>query len=132
MRVLFIGGTGNISTAVSRLAVARGVDLTLLNRGRRPHGISGASSLVADISDENSAVRALDGRTWDVVVNWIAFTPEEIERDLRLFAGKTAQYIFISSPFADPDPGRRYVAGTSERVTAAANDFLRGSQTRRH
>ena len=104
MRVLFIGGTGNISTAVSRLAVDRGVDLTLLNRGKRPHGIAGASSLVADISDEKSAARVLDGRTWDVVVNWIAFAPEEIERDLRLFAGKTAQYIFISSASAYQKP----------------------------
>lgn len=104
MRVLFIGGTGNISTAVSRLAVDRGVDLTLLNRGKRPHGIAGASPLVADISDEKSATRVLDGCTWDVVVNWIAFSPEEIERDLRLFEGKTAQYIFISSASAYQKP----------------------------
>lgn len=104
MRVLFIGGTGNISAAASRLAVAQGVHLTLLNRGKRPHGIPGALSLVADISDEKSAARVLDGRTWDAVVNWIAFTPEEIERDLRLFAGKTAQYIFISSASAYQKP----------------------------
>ena len=104
MRVLFIGGTGNISTAVSRLALAQGVDLTLLNRGTRPCGLPGATSLVADIADEKAAAQALAGRTWDVVVNWIGFTPQEMERDLRLFAGKTRQYIFISSASAYQKP----------------------------
>ncbi len=104
MKVLFIGGTGNISSASSRLAVSKGVDLYLMNRGNRPITIDGATSLVCDISDEQQAAAALADHEWDVVVNWIAFTPAEIERDIRLFAGKTKQYIFISSASAYQKP----------------------------
>ncbi len=97
MKVLFIGGSGNISAAASRLAVARGIELHLLTRGRRPVGIPGARALRADIGDATATAAALDGRTWDCVVNWIAFTPADIERDISLFAGRTGQYVFISS-----------------------------------
>ena len=97
MKVLFIGGTGNIGTAVSRLAVERGIDLFLLNRGTRRIGIPGVRTIKADISQEASAAQALARHTWDAVVNWIAFTPADIARDLRLFQNKTRQYIFISS-----------------------------------
>jgi len=97
MKVLFIGGTGNISTAVSRLTVERGIDLYLLNRGTRPVTVEGAHGLVADIKDPKSTQAALEGHEWDAVVNWIAFTTPDVERDLALFAGKTRQYIFISS-----------------------------------
>jgi nucleoside-diphosphate-sugar epimerase len=100
MKILFIGGTGNISAASSRLAVARGLDLWLLNRGTRPVAIAGAHALVGDINKPD----ALAGHTWDVVVNWIAFTPADIERDLALFAGRTKQYIFISSASAYQKP----------------------------
>lgn len=104
MKVLFIGGTGNISAAVSRLAVANGIELHLLTRGKRPAGIAGAHTVQADIGDERSVAAALDGHTWDSVVNWIAFTPADIERDLRLFAGRTGQYVFISSASAYQKP----------------------------
>jgi len=97
MKVLFIGGTGNISTASSRLAMERGIDLFLLNRGTRKVSIPGAQTITADIGQEAATARALARHTWDAVVNWIAFTPADIERDLRLFAKKTRQYIFISS-----------------------------------
>jgi nucleoside-diphosphate-sugar epimerase len=97
MKVLFIGGTGNISTAVSTLAVARGIDLYLLQRGRRQVAIPGAHALIGDITQPEQVAALLAGQTWDAVVNWIAFTPADIERDLALFQGKTAQYIFISS-----------------------------------
>jgi nucleoside-diphosphate-sugar epimerase len=96
MRVLFIGGTGNISTAVSQLALARGIDLTVLNRGQRLP-IPGVQHLTADIHQPDQVRRVLGGQVWDVVVNWIAFVPEDIERDLALFQGRTRQYIFISS-----------------------------------
>jgi nucleoside-diphosphate-sugar epimerase len=96
-KVLFIGGTGNISSAVSRLALARGVQLYHLNRGRRKTLIDGVQTIQADISDAAAAASALAGQSWDVVVNWIGFTEAEMERDIRLFAGKTKQYIFISS-----------------------------------
>jgi len=73
MKVLFIGGTGNISSAVSRLALTRGVDLYLLNRGTRPLDVPGAKSIVGDIKNPASVAQALHGHDWDVVVNWIAF-----------------------------------------------------------
>jgi nucleoside-diphosphate-sugar epimerase len=103
MKVLFIGGTGNISTAVSTLAVKHGVDLYLLNRGKHSASFNGASSIVGDISNSNIAA-ALGSQTWDAVVNWIAFEEKDIERDFQLFNGKTKQYIFISSASAYQRP----------------------------
>src|SRR5215213_5426646 len=94
MKVLFIGGTGIISTASTRLAVERGIDLYLLNRGNRELP-PGTTSLIADIRDQEATARVLADHTFDAVVNWIAFTPEDIERDIALFRGKTSQYIFI-------------------------------------
>ncbi len=108
MKVLFIGGTGNISTASSRLAVEKGIDLYLLNRGKHPADIKGAHYIRADISDPAAAREALASHQFDAVVNWIVFTPDEIERDIELFQGRTGQYIFISSasvyqkPVLDP------------------------------
>lgn len=96
MKVLFIGGTGNISTASSRLAVKKGMGLFLLNRGNSKVKINGATSIVGDITKPET-LNELKKHEWDVVVNWIAFTPEDIDRDLALFRGKTKQYIFISS-----------------------------------
>jgi len=104
MKALFIGGTGNISAAVSRLAVERGVELSLLNRGNRKVDIAGAESIVGDIKKPDQVAKALDGRTFDVVVNWIAFTAEDIERDIALFADRCGQYIFISSASAYQKP----------------------------
>jgi nucleoside-diphosphate-sugar epimerase len=97
MKVLFIGGTGNISTSVSKLAVSQGVDLYLLNRGKSGVDIPGAKTIKADIYNPKEANEALKNHKWDVVVNWISFIPEHIHNDLDLFQGKTKQYIFISS-----------------------------------
>ena len=121
MRVLFIGGTGIISTACSRLAVERGIDLTLLTRGQRATGIpAGVRTLAVDINDGESAARALHAQSFDVVVDWIAFTPSDIERDLKLFRGRTRQYIFISSASAYQKPGTHYLINES---TPLANPF---------
>ncbi|WP_339794438.1 SDR family oxidoreductase [uncultured Imperialibacter sp.] len=109
MKVLFIGGTGNISTATSKLAVSRGIDLYLLNRGKSTLKVPGANSIVGDINGPEKLEAALAGHQWDVVVNWIAFTKEEIERDIKLFAGKTKQYIFISSASAYQKPATHYL-----------------------
>ncbi len=105
MKVLFIGGTGIISSACSQLAIERGLELTLLNRGQsqRP-AAKGADVLQADIRDPSSVRQALEGRTFDVVVDWIAFTAQQIETDLALFRGRTGQYIFISSASAYQTP----------------------------
>ena len=97
MKVLFIGGTGNISTSVSRLCIERGIDLFLLNRGLRKVNIDGAKTIIGDISNPKEINSVLKENSWDVVVNWIAFTESDIERDINLFRGKTNQYIFISS-----------------------------------
>ncbi|MCB9509726.1 MAG: SDR family oxidoreductase [Deferribacteres bacterium] len=105
MKVLFIGGTGIISSACSALAVERGFELYLLNRGQTARPLpAGAHILQGDIRDQASASRALGKLEFDVVVNWIAFAPEHIETDLALFQGRTQQYIFISSASAYQTP----------------------------
>ena len=105
MRVLFVGGTGVISSACSRLAVERGVDLTLLSRGQsgRP-APDGARVLRADIRDAASVRAALGSRTFDAVVDWVAFSPEHVEADLDLFRGRTGQYVLIGSASAYQTP----------------------------
>jgi nucleoside-diphosphate-sugar epimerase len=109
MRVLFIGGTGIISTACTRLAAERGIDLTLLNRGKHSANLpAGVATLAADVEDEAAAARALDGARFDAVVDWVAYTPAHIERDLRLFRGRTRQYVFISSASAYQKPPAHY------------------------
>lgn len=105
MKVLFIGGTGIISSACSELALARGVELYLLNRGKsfRPTP-AGAKLLNGDIRDLASAQAALGSLNFDAVVDWVAFTTEHIETDLQLFRGRTSQYVFISSASAYQTP----------------------------
>lgn len=113
MKVLFIGGTGNISTACSRLAVSRGIDLFLLNRGVRDVDIPGAQVITADIGQPDQIATALEGRNFDAVVNWIAFNPADIDRDAALFNGITKQYIFISSASVYQKPLRNPVVTES-------------------
>ena len=127
MKILFIGGTGNISTSVTRLAIERGHELYLLNRGTRPVDIPGAHILRADINDRDAVARVLAGHEWDVVVNWIAFVEDEIERDIGLFAGSTDQYIFISSASVYQRPMRHPVVTES---TPLANPFWEYSRNK--
>ena len=105
MKVLFIGGTGVISSACSNLAVERGIELFLLNRGeskRTPP--ESAQILNADIRDKNSVQKIIESHEFDVVVNWIAYQPEHIETDIELFKNRTKQYVFISSASAYQTP----------------------------
>lgn len=125
MKVLFIGGTGNISSAVARLAVERGIELTLLTRGVRGEAIPGAEMLKASIADETSARAAIQGRSFDVVVDWVAFTPPDVERDVRLFRGRTAQYVLISSASCYQKPPENYLI--TER-TPLANPYSEYAQ----
>jgi nucleoside-diphosphate-sugar epimerase len=105
MKVLFIGGTGAISAACAALAVERGIDLYLLNRGETKRAVpAGATVLRGDIRDRASVRAALGEQKFDVVVDWIAFTAEHIETDLELFGNRTDQYIFISSASAYQTP----------------------------
>lgn len=109
MKVLFVGGTGVISTACTRLAAERGIDLTLLRRGRRDARIpADVKTITADIHDKPASAGALGGGSWDVVVDWIAYTPADIDRDLELFRGRTRQYVFISSASAYQKPVAHY------------------------
>ena len=101
MKALFIGGTGTISTDVTRRCAETGWAVTLLNRGNRNSDLpAGVAILRADLENEGEVARLLEGADFDVVVNFIVYTPEQIERDIRLFTGKTKQYIFISSASA--------------------------------
>jgi len=105
MKVLFVGGTGVISSASSALALKQGIDLYLLNRGQSARPIPpGARVLNADIRDPKSTRAALAGHNFDVVVNWINYSADHIEADLDLFRGRTGQYIFISSASAYQTP----------------------------
>ena len=106
MKVLFIGGTGIISSASSRLAVERGIELYHLNRGATSHRPMPASiiQLHGDIHNHASYEAALGEHQFDAVVQWIAFVPEQIEQDIELFRGRTKQYVFISSASAYQTP----------------------------
>ena len=105
MKALFIGGTGTISTEISKLCVQKGWDLTLLNRGKSSDRVpEGARVLCADIHDEEAVRKVLGDETFDVVAEFIAFTTDDVERDIRLFSGKTYQYFFISSASAYQSP----------------------------
>jgi nucleoside-diphosphate-sugar epimerase len=109
LKVLFIGGTGIISSACSRRAVATGVDLTILNRGTTTVRAvpKGAEVVLADIRDPESVRVALGNRTFDVVADFIAFTPQHVQTDIDLFRDRLGQYVFISSASAYQTPPAR-------------------------
>ena len=119
MKVLFLGGTGIISAACTRLAVARGLHVTLLNRARRP-ALRGTHQITADIADPAATAAALGKQNWDAVVDFIAFTPAEVEQRIALFRDRTGQYIFISSASAYQKPLADYLITES---TPLANPF---------
>lgn len=109
LKVLFIGGTGIISSACSRLAVERGIDLHLLKRTEssiRPLP-AGVTVHLGDIRRPETVRAALGDLEFDVVVNWVAFTPEHVSTDIELFSGRTGQYVFISSASAYQTPPDR-------------------------
>ncbi|NHN29162.1 SDR family oxidoreductase [Paenibacillus agricola] len=126
MKVLFIGGTGLISQAASKLAVEKGIDLYLLNRGQRNDFVpDGAHVITADIRDAAATAEALKHLEFDAVVDWIAFTPDHVATDIKLFKGKTAQYIFISSASAYQKPSTQYLVTES---TPLANPYWQYSR----
>ena len=126
MKVLFTGGTGNISTACTHLAINRGIDVTLLNRGRhsdRPP--AGVKTLSLDIEDAAAVSHALAGTSFDAVVDWVASEPPHAERDIALFRGRTRHYIFISSASVYQKPPTHYLITES---TPLANPYWAYSQ----
>lgn len=108
MKILFIGGSGVISRAVTQQTIAAGHELWLLNRGQhRP--VDGARSLTVDVTNLDSLRAALRGHIWDVVVQWIAFKPEDVRRDIELFRDATRQYFLISSASVYQKPLAHYL-----------------------
>ena len=136
MKALFIGGTGTISAAiVRRLVNELGWEVWLLNRGNRPEAVpDGARTIVADMNDEADVARKLGDSTFDCVCEFIGFTPDQVERDWRLFKGRTNQYLYTSSASAYHKPAANYIIteGTTlanpywlySRNKIACEDFL--------
>jgi len=116
-KALFVGGTGTISTAiVKRLSMDKNWEVWLLNRGNRKDAVpQGVHQIIADISDEETVAKKLEGMSFDVVGEFIGFTVNQVERDYRLFRDKTKQYIYISSASAYHKPQADYIIteGTS-------------------
>jgi nucleoside-diphosphate-sugar epimerase len=112
MKVLFVGGTGIISSGCAQLALARGIELFILRRGQS-HKLdvpSGAAALGGDLrNDPDGVARLLHDHRFDAVVDWVAFTPDHIEQDLRVFGGRTRQLVFISSASAYQKPPSHYL-----------------------
>lgn len=127
MKVLFIGGTGIISTAVSKQAIAQGIELYHLNRGSHPAVLPGSNRLTADVHQLEDARKVLQDLEFDVVVDWIAYAPEDIERDLSLFRGRTRQFVFISSASAYQKPPVNYLITES---TPLHNPYWKYSQNK--
>ncbi len=109
MKALLIGGTGTISMAITRLLVAQNWEIYLFNRGTRTAELpEGVRVIEGDINDESQAAEAIAGMTFDCVADFIGFVPSQIARDIRLFSGKTKQYLYISSASAYHKPVRDY------------------------
>ena len=104
MKILFIGGTGNISLSVSRQLLDLGHELWLLNRSGQHPELGRARGIRGDIGDPHFKVQLAE-HTWDCVVNWIIFTPEQLLRDIDLFRDRTRQYVLISSASCYQNPG---------------------------
>jgi nucleoside-diphosphate-sugar epimerase len=126
MKILFVGGTGTISAAISKLLLAQGHDLYLLNRGSRNDVLpKGAVSLIADINDVPKVAGLIRDLEFDCVADFIAFTPDQLQRDYHLFKGKTKQFIFISSTSAYQKPLSDYRVTES---TPLANPYWQYSR----
>ena len=123
MKILIIGGTGTISSAITRQLAAAGHELWLLNRGNRSNEVpEGVRQVVCDINDEAEVLHRLGGEQYDAVCEFIGYLPEQVERDLRLFRGRTRQYVYISSASAYNKPAASHVI--TEGTTLANPHWL--------
>jgi nucleoside-diphosphate-sugar epimerase len=127
MKILFIGGTGIISMASTALAAKRGIDVTLLTRGQHEAKLPpGVKTLTADVNDPTLPQRLQqESQEFDAVVDWIAFTTADIERDLKLFHGRTRQFVFISSTSAYQKPQTHYLMTESTPLANPYWDYSR-------
>lgn len=105
-----IGGTGTISSAITRQLAASGHDLWLLNRGTRKNEVpANVKQVIVDIDDTDEVQRLLGDAQFDAVCEFIGFLPSQVERDIRLFKGRTKQYVYISSASAYNKPAANHV-----------------------
>ena len=105
-----IGGTGTISSAITRQLAASGHDLWLLNRGTRKSEVpANVKQVIVDIDDTDEVLRLLGDAQFDAVCEFIGFLPSQVERDIRLFKGRTKQYVYISSASAYNKPAANHV-----------------------
>ena len=110
MKILIIGGTGTISSAITRQLAESGHDLWLLNRGNRKNEVpASVRQIIADIDDEREVLRQIGDEQFDAVCEFIGFLPSQVERDIQLFKGRTRQYVYISSASAYNKPARSHV-----------------------
>lgn len=128
MKILMIGGTGTISMAITRRLAASGEEVYLLNRGNRSAELpEGVRTIVADINDEAKVLEAIGDMEFDAVCEFIGFVPAQLERDYRLFADKTKQYLYISSASAYHKPVRSYIINEG---TTLANPYWEYSRNK--
>ncbi len=128
MKALFVGGTGQISMAITRRLVKDGWDLYVLNRGNRTAELpDGVKTIIADINDEEAVLKAIDGMHFDCIGEFIGFTVDQVERDYRLFKGRTDQYIYISSASAYHKPVGSYII---DEGTTLANPYWEYSRNK--
>ena len=110
MKILIVGGTGTISSAITRQLAASGHDLWLLNRGNRKDEVpANVKQVITDIDNEHEVLRQLGDEQFDAVCEFIGFVPAQVERDIRLFKGRTRQYVYISSASAYNKPAANHV-----------------------
>src|ERR1700694_323834 len=125
MKILFIGGTGIISAASTALAAQRSLDITLLSRGQHASELpAGVKTVIADVNDP-AALQKLEHESFDAVVDWIAFTSADIERDLKLLRGRPRQFVFISSASAYQKPATQYLITESTPLANPYWDYSR-------
>lgn len=110
MKILMIGGTGTISSAITRQLAESDNELWLLNRGSRKNEVpNNVKQIIADIDDEKEVLRQIGDTQFDAVCEFIGFLPSQVERDIRLFKGHTKQYVYISSASAYNKPAASHV-----------------------
>ena len=128
MKILIIGGTGTISSAITRQLAESGHDLWLLNRGTRKQEVpASVKQVIADIDDEAAVLRQIGNEQFDAVCEFIGFVPSQVQRDIRLFRGRTRQYVYISSASAYNKPAASpYIT----EGTALANPYWEYSRNK--
>lgn len=123
-----IGGTGTISSAITRQLAVGGHELWLLNRGTRKNEVpAGVRQVIADIDDTDEVLRQIGDAQFDAVCEFIGFLPSQVERDIRLFSGRTRQYVYISSASAYNKPAASHVITEG---TALANPYWEYSRNK--